>query len=848
MHCCEFPYRTTVVWSVALTLLLTGSLGAVSEAVAAESDSAAAPQAAGTAAASAVSWKILPEKVELTGPHASQSLIVERVVAGQFRGDATAHAKFRSADPRVATVDARGTVTPIGDGETTITAEVAGQTTTVSVHVRGALAVQPWSFRNDVQTVLTKAGCNMGACHGAQAGKKGFKLALRGYDHFADYDTLTRQARARRVDLNDPAESLILRKATGTIPHGGGQRFAPGSLEYRIVSEWIAEGAPGPTERDPVVTSLTILPRQIVLDSQSSQQLMLQAEYSDGTVRDVTRWAKFTSTETSVATVDEGGRVTVAGHGETAVTVWFASNVAVAAVSVPYETPVAPEVFASSPRVNLIDDLVLDKLQRLQLPPSAQAGDGEFLRRAYLDTLGVLPPVDVARKFLKEGAADKRQKLIETLLARPEYIDYWSYKWCDLLLVSSKKLKGPAVWSFYSWIRDSVASNKPWDEFAREILTAQGSTLENGAANYFVLHKDPQLLSEATSVTFLGMSIACAKCHDHPLERWTLDDYYGMANLFSRVRMKDSGAEGESIVFPVAQGNVKHPTKTTPPIPRPLDGPALALDDPRDRRIFLADWLTARDNPYFARAIVNRVWANYMGRGLVEMVDDLRATNPATNDRLLNALAEDFEQHGYDLKHLIRTIMSSAAYQRSARMLPGNSSDDRFYSHYLVKRMPAEVLLDALSQVTGVPTAFPNYPEELRAMQLPDNNVASYFLNAFGRPAREFTCECERTEEPSVTQTLHLANGKTLNDKLKHKGGTLDDWLTEKVADAELIDRLYLAALTRYPTANERKQLLAVLAEAGQSGTEEARQSARRTVLEDICWAVMTSKEFLFVH
>jgi hypothetical protein len=709
---------------------------------------------------------------------------------------------------------------------------------------------QTWSFRNDVQPVLTKTGCNMGACHGAQAGKKGFKLALRGYDHEMDYNTLTRQSRGRRINLRDPARSLILLKATGAIPHGGGTRFDTDSLEYRIVSEWIADGAPPPRKEDPVVTAVEVLPKQSTLAPKGSQQLQVLATYSNGAKRDVTRWAKFTSTEAGVAIVDDLGKVDVTGVGESAITVWFSSNVAVAFVSVPYPQEVPAESFVKGPRDNLVDEYVLDKLRRLNIPPSGPADDATFLRRAFLDTIGVLPTIEETKSFLADESPDKRARLVESLLERPEYVDYWSYKWSDLLLISSKKLKGPAVWAFYQWVREAVAENRPWDRFAREVITARGSTLENGAANYFVLHKDPKLLNEATTVTFLGLSIGCAQCHDHPLERWTLDDYYGMANLFSRVRIKNGDADGESIVFPVGVGEVKHHTRVETPVPRPLDGEPLALADPRDRREHLAQWVTSPTNPYFAKALVNRVWANYMGRGLVEMVDDLRATNPATNEPLLNALADHFVQSGYDVKQLIRLIMSSSAYQRTAVALAANAADDRFYSHYLVKRMSAEVLLDAVSQVTGASTEFPDYPKGMRALQLPDNNVTSYFLNAFGRPAREFTCECERTEEANVTQTLHLANGKTLNDKLKAKDNVLGRWIGENLSDDEIVDRVYLSALSRLPIPAEKNSLLPALAEAGNlpEADEAARTAARREALEDLLWAVLTSKEFLFVH
>ena len=794
---------------------------------------------------------ILPPRPILTGPNATQQLIVEEMRDGQPAGDLTAKARFSSGNTLVAEVGATGVVTPVGDGMAVIRADVAGRSVETQVEIKAARSVEPWSFRHDVQSVLTKSGCNMGACHGAQAGKKGFKLALRGYDHFMDYNTLTRQSKGRRVSLADPANSLMLLKATGAIPHGGGTRFDDESLEYRIVSEWIAAGAPAPRADDPTVVGLEIFPRQVTLDAGQTQQILVRALYSDGRERDVTKWAKYTSTEVGVAAIDDAGKVTVTGRGEAAITVWFSSKVTVATVSVPYEKKIPAEVFASSPRFGFIDEIVVDKLRRLNIPPSGTCTDSEFLRRACLDTLGVLPTIDEAKEFLADASVDKRARLIDRLLGRPEYVDYWSYKWSDLLLVSTKKLKGPAVWAFSSWVRQAVEKNKPWDQFAREIVTASGSTIDNGAANYFVLHKDAKLLNEATTLTFLGLSIGCAQCHDHPLERWTLDDYYGMANLFSRVRSKDGTIDGESIVFPVSTGDIKHPTRIAPPLARPLDGVALEPSDTHDRREHLAQWLTAPANPYFAKALANRVWANYLGRGLVEMVDDLRATNPSSNEVLLAALADDFIKHKYDVKQLIRTIMNSAAYQRSPQATPENGADDRFYSHYLVKRMSAEVMLDALSQVTGAPSEFPDYPKGLRALQLPDSNIVSYFLNAFGRPVREFTCECERNAEPSITQTLHLANGKTLNDKLKLPENVIKRWLDEKISDVDVIDRIYLSTLSRYPSATEKERLVAALAEAESvaAGADAAAQSAaRRDALEDILWAVLTSKEFLFVH
>jgi hypothetical protein len=800
-------------------------------------------------------YRLFPATVELRGPADQQRLLVERFRDGEAVGDATVGAQFRIDPPTVARIEA-GVLRPVADGTARLRAVLDGQTLEARVEVRGMAQADPPGFRLDVQPVLTRWGCNMGACHGAQAGKKSFKLSLRGYDPFADYAAITRQWQGRRIDLTHPDESLLLRKALGELAHGGGSRLDAEDPDFQVLRNWVATGAAPPREGEPQVAEIEVTPNQVTLTAGAKQPLLVQAVYSDGRRRDVTGWAKFASTESGVAQVDEDGVVTVSGQGEAAITVWFSSRVAIANVTVPLvqkleaAQPVDAAVFDASPRVNFIDELVVKKLRRLNIPPSGQAGDAEFLRRAFLDTLGVLPSPAEVEAFLGDAAPEKRQRLVDQLLQRPEFVDYWTYKWSDLLLVSSRRLKNPAVWSFSQWIRGAVERNLPWNEFARQIVTAQGSTLENGAANYFVLHKDPKKLNEATTLTFLGLSIGCAQCHDHPLERWTQDDYYGMAALFARVRAKDTGTDGESVVVAAETGDLPHPTRVGLPIPRPLDGAAVDPAATGDRRQPLADWLTAPANPYFAKALVNRVWANFMGRGLVEMVDDLRATNPPSNPELLDALARHFIDTGYDVRALVKTILLSAAYQRSSVATPQNAADDRFYSHFLLKRMSAEVLLDSFSQVTAVPTAFPDYPAGLRALQLPDNNVTSYFLSAFGRPVREFTCECERTSEPSVTQTLHLANGKTLNEKLGQPANQLQRWLEQSLSPADLVRQVYLTALSRPPTAEEQARLVPALAEIIAANPDDAvaRQKQLREALEDLLWAVLTCREFLFIH
>jgi hypothetical protein len=797
----------------------------------------------------------LPAEVALTGQGATQRVLVVAEENGQVVADLTPKSEFISSDEKVARVSSKGVIQAVGDGEAIVSGWHDGVRAKTKVKVSGTKQATTPSFRNQVIPILTRAGCNSGACHGALAGKGGLKLSLRGYDPDADHFVLTRQALGRRVDLQHPERSLFLKKPTFAVNHGGGKKLDVESPEFAVLAEWIAGGAPRPKTEDVSVTRLEVFPTAAVLKPKDQLQVLVRAWHSDGSTRDVTRWAKFSSSEEQVANVSDEGLATVAGHGEAAITVWYSNFVAAARILSPFPNQVAGDVFTKAARHKYIDDLVLKKLQALRLPPSPLCDDRTFVRRAFLDATGTLPTPQEVEKFVADARNDKRAQLIDSLLERPEFIDYWTHKWSDLLLVSTRKLPQSSVWAFHQHIRQSVADNKPWDRFARELLTAQGSTLENGAANYFALHRDVTDLTESTSVTFLGMSITCCRCHNHPLEKWTQDQYWRMANLFSRVGLKNGERSGEVVVQSQPEGEAPHPRRGVPMPPTPLDGKPLAPDSRIDRRAYFADWLTAKENPYFAKALVNRVWRNFLGRGLVEAEDDLRQTNPPTNPELFDALAEDFIEHRYDVKHLIRTIMTSATYQRSSRPLPENRADDRFYSRYLVRRLSAEVILDAYSQVTGVPTLFKEvnvgssggtaatamYPLGTRALQLPDSQLVSPFLDAFGRPERVQTCSCERQQDSSVGQALHLNNGKTLNDKLRDKKSRVEAWLTEKVSDEEAIRRIYQLALSREPTAGEKKKFLDLLAEAVKD-----TQPSRREALEDLFWAVLTSKEFVF--
>ncbi|HEV8130411.1 MAG TPA: DUF1553 domain-containing protein [Acidobacteriota bacterium] len=858
---------------------------------------------------------ILPSQPILRGAGTKQQLLVEARSGNMFVGDLTSGATFSSSNAFVATVDGNGVVSAVADGRASITATVSGRTATTVVQIEDAFAPYPISFRNHVLPVMTKAGCNSGACHGAAAGKNGFKLTLRGYDPELDYLTLSRQAVARRINKVEPAMSLMLLKPTLAVSHAGGRRFSAGSLEYNMISRWIASGMPAPSDSDPAVTRLEVLPAGARLRPGDRQRVLVRAHFADGHAEDVTRWAKFSTSDEGVATVDDKGGVKLQAPGEAAISVWYLSRVSAARVSSPFPHAPDVEVYRGAARNNFIDNLVLRKLEELGIGPSGLSSDTEFVRRAYLDAAGILPTAEEVRQFLADKSPDKRGRLIDSLLGRPEFVDYWAYKWSDLLLVSSKKLSGNAMWSYYNWIHSSVAENKSWDRMARELLTASGNTLANGAANYYVLHKDPIDITENISMAFMGFSITCARCHNHPLEKWTQKDYYQMANLFSRVALKNGATRGDTTVYSSSTGEINHPRLNEPLPPRPLSGPELPLNSNADRRQHFANWLTSPDNPFFARSLVNRIWKNFMGRGLVEPVDDIREINPPSNPDLLDALAHDFVNHGFDIKHLIAAIMKSSAYQLTSVPNESNRNDLKYHSHYIARRLPAEVLLDAISQATGVAEKFKGHPEGRRALQLPDTQIDSYFLDAFGRPPRLATVDSERQQEPTITQVLHVINGDTINRKLRASRGLIQKLIDTRADNRTAVESIYLVALSRYPTVDELarisgalegdfKQELELVAsrksnvesqpsvndgqnEGSKTGepdeigeTEdsppqaitartkksssaamkanakfETRTSkpnlealARRQVLEDLVWAVLTGKEFLFNH
>ena len=801
--------------------------------------------------------KVFPDAIELQGRGELHSVFVALMQEDAVIGDLSGSASFVSSDEKIFTVDPSGKVKAISDGEAILNVKTKLGDSTARVTVKNTQAAKRISFENEIIPAFTRAGCNSGACHGALAGKGGLKLSLRGYDPAADLFVLTRQANARRVDWAKPESSLLLEKVSLKLPHGGGKKIPVDHPDFNLIRDWISQGALPSTKVEPRIASLEIIPGKLRLKPGDKLRVIARAKFTDGGIRDVSHWARFSSSEEQVATVDQDGFVNVLGNGEASVIALFGNHSGLGAIVSPYSNKLPSDYFAKSLRSNFIDEFILGKLQELQLPTSGQASDQEFIRRLFLDMAGILPTEKELDDFLKDTRANKREHLVDSLIRRPETTDYWAYKWSDMLLISTRNLNQQSVWAFYQFVRKAIADNIPWDKFVHSILTVKGSNLSQGAANYFVLHKDVTDLMETTAVTFMGMSLTCARCHNHPMEKWTQDQYWGMASLFARVGIKNGESLNEIFVETYPVGDVLHPRKGIPMPATPLDAQSMSANSPEDPRDVFSKWLTARENPFFARAIVNRIWRNFMGRGLIEAEDDLRATNPASNPALLDALCEDFIKDGYDTKKLMRKIVLSAAYQRSSVPNSMNESDDRFYSRFLPRRLKAEILLDACSEVTGVPTpfnqilsragdaktAYAGYPNGLRALQLPDASVASRFLDAFGRPERAQACSCERQQDSSVGQALHVFNGNTLNEKLRSRDFVGVKWVGENLANTKIVERVFLRALSRKPNDGELARFLKIMGEA-DSKDPKARQEA----IEDLVWAVLTSKEFVFNH
>jgi hypothetical protein len=709
------------------------------------------------------------------------------------------------------------------------------------------------SFDTDVMPLLTKAGCNQGACHGKGSGQNGFRLSLRGFAPDQDYKWITREFSGRRITRTRPEESLLLRKATGQTPHEGGRLFAPTSREYMLLLDWLKAGYPGPNPNTPKVSKLELSPNTKALKPGEEVQLVATATFADGTKRDVTWLTKFDSNDPAYLEVSPGGKAKALRNGTSAVRAMYLTEVAVAVFAMPFDRPVDESRFAGGN--NFVDTAVLAKLKELRIEPSDLCADEEFIRRVFLDACGILPKPEEVSAFVADRDPKKRDKLVDAVLARPEFTDYWTLQLSDLFQNRKERdhdvrgVKG--VRQFHAWLRQQVAENRPWDAIARDVLTATGSSIENPAVGYYVVtvgeHRQGESSEAPESVAqaLLGTRIGCARCHNHPLERYTQDDFYHFAAYFSRVKLDRKDSRSGPTILRVShpdQNQNKNPVGVSQPRtgafmkPQPLDRTNRDVQPGADPRVELAKWITDPGNEYFTGAMVNRVWRHYLGVGLVEPVDDLRATNPPTNPALWKALNAEFVAKKFDLRALMRVILTSRAYQLSSATRPGNETDARFYSHYYARRLPAEVLLDAICDATGVPEYFAGYPHGVRAVQVPDPGSASYFLRTFGRSDRVTACACERSGEVSLAAVLHLISGETVTSKLTAGGSWMSETLSKK-SDDEMLDALFLRTLARKPTTAERGQVKELLKD---------KESRREDVFRDLFWALLNSKEFLF--
>ena len=691
-------------------------------------------------------------------------------------------------------------------------------------------------FINDVNPLLSRLGCNGSSCHGKAEGQNGFKLSVFNHDPDGDFRALTQESRGRRISPAAPSDSLLLRKITGELGHGGGVRTEKNSKAYNILHNWIKGGMAFKIEDRPALVKVRLDPTREVMNFGAKQQLKVLAEYSDGTKRDVTWLSVFHSNDTGMAKVAEDGRVTIGDvAGQTSVMARYHGKVAVYQAMIP--RPGARETYPTLPTNNFIDTHVDRHLKRLNISPSPIADDATYLRRVYLDIIGKLPTPREAETFLNNMAMDKRSKLVEKLLTRPEFADYWALKWSDLLRADRLKLGHADAYLYYKWIRESFARNKPVDNIARELLTAEGPLNEQPAGYFYRAASGTGDMAAMASQVFLGVRITCAECHQHPYDRWTQQDYHAMRGFFQQVSTKTS-ASGLALL---AEGNpiIKHPRTGKVIQPYPLGNTMPDTAPEGDRRRVLAEWMTQPDNPYFARNIANRLWAHFLGRGIAMPVDDLRETNPPSNPELLNALATHLVKSKFDFKAMIRIITASRTYQLSPTPNATNAEDEQNFSRALFRRLPAEVLMDAVCDVTGVNEKFDGMPRGFRAVQLWDSQVQHYFLKLFGRPARATTCECERVTGATIGQALHLMNSPNLQAKLAHEGGQLKRLTVKHEDDADIVRQLYLSTFSRHPSHDEMDTALQYL------GT---RRFQRRKAVEDLAWSLMNSLEFIFNH
>ena len=781
-----------------------------------------------------VGLEVFPPKLELSGVRDARRVIVSGKDAEGRLYDLSGEVKLTPAGTQVG-IDRDGFIEPKAVGETKVTVTVAGHSVEVPVAVK-TLETPPVSFIREIIPITSKVGCNAGTCHGSQQGKAGFKLSLRGYDPLYDYTALVDDISGRRFNRAVPAQSLMLLKPTQGVPHEGGFLFDEESRYYQLTEKWIAEGCK--FQEDRRVERIEVYPQKPILQrTDSTQQMIVLAFYPDGTSRDVTRDAVFDTSSFEIATVTASGVIKAVRRGEAAALVRYEGLYAANLISVLGDRE--GYQWQPSPEHSFVDTLVNKKLQRVKLLPSELCSDADFLRRVSFDLAGIPPTSEQVREFLADtrDTKTKREAKIEELLESSDFIDHWTLKWSDLLMSNRKTITEKGVWAFRNWLRASLAENKPYDQFVYELLTASGSTFENPATNYYRVSREPNEVMENMTQVFLGTRFNCNKCHDHPFERWTQRQYYELSGFLTGVVRKPGSAKDEEIIYSVATvGAMKHPT-TGQMLPSAFPFKLSIAEDPStDARIKLGKWITAKENPYFAKSIVNRYWSYLLGIGIIDPVDDIRAGNPASNPELLDALTADFIAHNFDLKYLVRTIVTSHTYQRAIKTNQWNDGDNTNFSHALPRRLTAEQLYDAIQIATGAPTNIPGVPAGFRATQLPDPQINLSFLDMFGRPPRESPCECERTSDVSLGQTLNLINGPTIADAIIHPQAKIARLIAEKADNKKLVEEIYLAVVCRMPSDDERTKSEAYLAQIGNPADGA----------QDLMWALINSPAFLF--
>jgi hypothetical protein len=780
------------------------------------------------------SLNVYPSLIKLSAKSDDQHVIAVATRSDGITLDVTEQVQWSFANPALTEFN-NFVITPKADGATQLTAQWQGLSSVANLEITNSAVVRTVSFERDVMPVLTKVGCNTGSCHGAARGKDGFRLSLFGYDPAGDYQRITREIGIRRINLAVPDQSLMLLKATGSVQHSGGKKIEPGSKHYQTLLTWLQAGAPIDAAKPPAVTKVDLYPNQAVIEGDAAKQrLVALATYADGTQRDVWDLASFTTNNERTAAVAFDGQITSGVRGEAFVMARFDTHtVGSQVLALPAQLQYVP----APPSGNYIDALVEAKLKKLRLPASAICSDEDFVRRTTLDITGILPTEEETIAFLTSAEPDKRAKWIDNLLNRKEFSEIWAMKWADLLMIKSKnEVSYKAAYLYNNWLTNKIASNTPFDQIVRELITATGGTFENPATNFYQVESDRLKLAENVAQVFMGIRTQCAQCHNHPFDRWTMGDYYGFAAFFAQVGRKQSEDYRQLLVFNSFGGEVNHPVGGAVVKPKFLGGPTPETNG-KDRRVVLAEWITSTDNPYFAKSVSNRIWAHFNGVGIVNPVDDFRASNPPSNPELLDELAKRLVEYKFDAKQLVRDICNSMTYQRSCTPVGENQADERNYSHATVRRIPSESLLDCISQATQTKEKFRGLPIGARAVQIADGATSNYFLTSFGRSARTTVCADEATTDPSLSQALHLINGNTTSGKID-QGGLLKTWKDSGLAPDAIIDRIYVRCLSRRPTDPERANLIKMVAES--PNVDQG--------LHDVFWAILNSREFIFNH